>query len=124
MKICKALREAGGAASEYQQVIIELEGLQRCLNHLQALESDEYNTARVNALRGMALSVRIPLEEFLAKLRQYEHSMGPFASRARLHGASKKAKWAVTVSDEVNRFRAIIVAKTVSINLLIGIHNS
>lgn len=124
MKICKSLKTSGGAASEYQQVVIELEGLQRCLNHLQALEPDEYNIARVNALRGMALSVKIPLEEFLNKLQKYEASMGMLASRARIHGASKKAKWAVAVSEEVNRFRATIVAKTVSINLLIGIHTS
>ncbi|KAL3473190.1 hypothetical protein BJX99DRAFT_249144 [Aspergillus californicus] len=124
VKICKSLKAAGGAASEYQQVIIELEGLQRCLHHLQALEPNDYNINRVNALRGMALSVRIPLQEFLTKLQQYEASMGAFAPRTRLHGATKKTKWAVAVTEEVNRFRATIVAKIVSINLLIGIQTS
>lgn len=124
VKICKSLRAAGGAASEYQQVILELESLQRCLRYLQGLEPNEYNIHRVNALRGMALSVRIPLEGFLDKLQQHEASMGAFAPRTRLHGATKKAKWAVTVTEEVNKFRAIIVAKIVSINLLIGIQTS
>lgn len=123
MKICKALRAAGGAAPYYQQVILELESLHRCLRYLQAPEPNEYNIRRVNALRGMALSVRIPLEEFLDNLQQHEASIGAFAP-TRLHEATKKAKWAVTVTKEVNKFRAIIVAKIVSINLLVGILSS
>lgn len=51
--------------------------------------------------------------------------MGPF-SRAKLSlsAAGRKAQWALFLSNEVNKLRAMVAAKVLSLNLLLGIHLS
>jgi len=107
-KISKALKETGGASSEYQQVVIELKGLKNALRHLEALEPSEDNVNHVNAIRGMALACQLPLREFLANFERYESSMGPFAATRSFRGAGRKAKWALAVTGEVEKLRALI----------------
>ena len=123
-KITKALKETGGASSEYQAAVVELKGLKHALQHLQALEPTEDNWSHVNAIRGMALACQLPLREFLTKLEKYEPSLGPWADRTSYRGAARKARWAVDFAAEVEKLRALVAAKQISINLLLATHAS
>lgn len=123
-KVTKALKDAGGASSEYQQVVIELKGLKNALRHLEALEPTEDNASHVNAIRGMALACQLPLRDFLTKLETYESSMGPFAPKHSFRSAGRKAKWAVVLAADVEKLRALVAAKVLSINLLLATHSS
>ncbi|EXJ84193.1 hypothetical protein A1O3_04860 [Capronia epimyces CBS 606.96] len=122
-KVGKSLRTVGGASDDYQHVAIELEGLQLALARLQALEPTESNVSQVNAIRGMALACRLPLQEFLTKIQTYESQMGPWAASS-LKGAGKKAKWAVFITQDVQKLRGMVSAKVWSINLLLATHAS
>ena len=104
--------------------MIELKGLKNALRHLEVLEPTEDNVSHVNAIRGMALACQLPLREFLTKLERYESSMGPFAPKQSFRGAGRKAKWAVAVARDVEKLRALIAAKVISINLLLATHSS
>jgi hypothetical protein len=123
-EVSGALKEAGGASCEYQHVMVELEALQRALDHVSGLSPSATNINHVNAIRGVALSCRLPLQQFLQRIGKYEPSLGSFAPKRRLHGASDKAKWALHMSDEVNKFRASITAKVMSINVLLATNTS
>ncbi|KAI9783622.1 MAG: hypothetical protein M1816_001213 [Peltula sp. TS41687] len=123
-KVSKALKTAGGASSDYQLVSIELRGLKHVLRQLEALEPTEDNVSHVNAIRGMALACQLPLRDFLAKLEKYETSMGPFANRISLLGAHHKAKWALSMAEDVEKLRALVAGKVISINLLLATHSS
>ncbi|CAG8970730.1 hypothetical protein HYALB_00001512 [Hymenoscyphus albidus] len=109
---------AFGASSEFQHVMLELGALQKILSQLAALTPNEHNAHHVNAIRGMALACQVPLQEFLVKIEHYEKTLGPWA-RTSLSVAAKKAKWAVFVAEDVVKFRALISAKIISINLLL-----
>lgn len=50
--------------------------------------------------------------------------MGPFAATRSFRGAGRKAKWALAVTGEVEKLRALIAAKVISINLLLATHSS
>lgn len=91
-KVCLSLRQVGGASTEYQHVIIELQGLGNALQQLQALEPTDDNFAHVNAIRALALACQLPLQEFMAKLEKYEIALGPFAERRSLSGGARKAR--------------------------------
>lgn len=123
-KITQALKETGGASSEYQAAVIELKGLKHALQHLQALEPTEDNLSHVNAIRGMALACQLPLREFLTKLEKYESSLGPWVDRTTYRGAGSKARWALEFAAEVEKLRALVAAKQISINLLLATHAS
>ena len=71
----------------------------------------------------MALACVLPLQDFLAKIRKYEASMGAFASCS-VKGAANKTKWAVFVAEEVQKLRAMVSAKVLSITLLLNTHVS
>jgi hypothetical protein len=122
-KVAKALKSSGGASSEYQNVIIELHGLQNVLARLAALEPTEGNINHVNAIRGMALACQLPLREFLSKLEKYETTMGPLATGT-MRSVGKKAKWAILMEKEVKKIRALVSAKVLSISLLLATHTS
>ncbi|KAL8639087.1 MAG: hypothetical protein Q9226_008918, partial [Calogaya cf. arnoldii] len=123
-KVSKALRDSGGASSDYQGAVVELENLQRTLQHLGSIEPTADNINHVNAIRGMALACQLPLQEFLTKLSTYEAALGPWASRGFLHKAARKAQWATTFSDDVKSLRALMAAKQISISLLLAAHTS
>lgn len=126
-KVSKAVRDKAGASNEYQHVLLELLALEKTLRHLQALQPRDTSSAdHVNAIRGMALTCRIPLQEFLERIQKYEASLGPFAtySRGCLKSAGRKSQWAVFMSDEVAKLRTVIGAKVLSINLLLATHTS
>lgn len=123
-KVSKALKETGGAATEYQQVVIELEGLKKVLQQLEAFEPTEDNARHVNAIRGMALACQLPLRDFMVKLEKYEASLGPFADRKSFRGVGRKARWATAFSADVEKLRAMVAAKNTSINLLLAMHSS
>ena len=67
----------------------------------------------------MALACQLPLREFLVKLEKFEASLGPFSNSKWYHGVPKKSRWATSFAEEVEKLRALVAAKTVSITLLL-----
>ena len=72
----------------------------------------------------MAMAIKLPLQEFMSKLSRYESSLGPFAKPNPLHKFSYSARWAINFADEVEKLRALVAAKHISINLLLAIQIS
>lgn len=123
-KVAKALKETGGASTEYQQVVIELKSLEGILRHLETLETTEDNVNHVNAIRGMALACQLPLRDFMGRLERYGAALGPFADKRPFRGIVSKSKWAITFAEEVERLRAMVAAKDISISLLLAMNTS
>ena len=123
-KVSKALQDTGGAAFKYQQVIIELQGLQRALEHLESLVPTEDNGRHVNAIRAMALTCRLPLQQFLTRTSKFETALGPFSTAKSLRSSGRKAQWAIQMDTEVQKLQASVAAKALSISLLLATHIS
>ena len=125
-KVSKALKDKCGASTEYQHVQLELQALERTLQHLQALQPTQSNQDHVNAIRGMALTCRIPLQEFLERIESYESSLGPFSAlnRRSFKSVGQKSRWAIFMNDEVTKLRTAVGAKVLSIDLLLSTHIS
>ena len=123
-QVSKALKNTGGASAEYQNVIIELKALENVLRHLETLEPTEDNANHVNAVRGMALACQLPLRDFMVKIEKYESSLGPWSERTAFGSAGRKAQWAISFAEEVEKIRALVAAKHISINLLLVTHSS
>jgi len=74
----------------------------------------------------MALTCRIPLQEFVEKLTKFENTMGVFSksSNGSLKAFGRKSQWALVMGEEVAKLRTAIGAKVLSINLLLATHTS
>jgi hypothetical protein len=116
-EVGKASRNSRGAAHEYKQGIVELEGIGKTLKHLETLQPSASNADHVNAICGIAFACPLPLQEFLSKLQAYEASLGPFSQQSAIRGAGTKMKWAIYVVKEVEKLRALIAAKVTSTQL-------
>ncbi|KAE8454415.1 hypothetical protein EG329_000037 [Mollisiaceae sp. DMI_Dod_QoI] len=119
--IRKALRDTGGAKDEFQNVQIELQHLEILLEHLnRGTWSHSGDAGHLNAIKGMASTCQVPLREFLTKIEKYGLQFKELEShRGKLRTQGKKVQWAISMKEEVEKFRAIIVAKVATITLLI-----
>jgi preprotein translocase subunit SecE len=120
-----ALRETGGSRDEFQHILVDLQQLEIILEQLNRGAWDHGGDAgHLNAIKGMASTCQVPLRAFLTKIEKYKvlqaKELGSF--RARLKGEARKVQWAVTMKEEVEKFRAVIVATFVTIILLIQPH--
>lgn len=124
IKICKALRTSGGAATECSLLLQDLQTLRQILDILQSLRPTERNLSHVNAIRGMALTCIVPLRDFNDKMdKRYKAALGSHSPKSAFVKNAKRVQYALFADDEVARFRATIVAKVVSISLLLGMFN-
>jgi hypothetical protein len=121
VKIGRALRETGGATSEYRLVQQDLQLLRQALEFVQALQPKSVDAGHVNALRGMVLTCLNPLREFAEKLdKQYLWALSVGSTKNMVIHSGRKAQWAVSAAEEVTKFRAVITAKIVSISMLLN----
>jgi hypothetical protein len=123
--ICRALRDTGGAKDEFQHVLIDLQHLGILLEQLNHGVWDHGGDAgHLNAIKGMALTCKTPLQEFLDKMEKYKSLQGTSIKgfKARLGSEARKVQWAIGMKEEVEKFRTVVIAKMVSINLLIQLH--
>lgn len=122
--IGKAIRESGGAASEFQLLQQDLDSLQQTLETLKQIQVTGCATRHVKAVTGMALSCQVPLKEFYSKIEKYQATLGSGSSAGRFRSGGRKVQWAVLMNEEVVKIRAVITGKVVSVNLLMATLNT
>ncbi|KAH8661518.1 hypothetical protein BGZ60DRAFT_517255 [Tricladium varicosporioides] len=121
-EIRKALRDVGGAKDEFQQISIELQHLEILLDQLNRGSWDHGgDPGHLNAVKGMALACKVPLEDFLIKFRRYKifTNRQSLSCKGRISMEARKMEWAANMKEDIAKFRAIIVSKIVAINLLL-----
>lgn len=117
-KIYHCLQEAGGSQSEWLETITELQHLELLLQELRDgvwSKDGGMDVGYVNAVKGVALTCRVPLREFLRKMERYRC----LSDEGGLRRQASKVRWAFGMGEEVERFRGAITSKTVRIGLLL-----
>ena len=115
--IVSALRSS--AVKEYNELILELHGLQYALQRIEQLRPDSAQTAEVNAIKVAALICHYPLEEFASKLRKFDVLDDQKHGHKRKEAFEKgkaKIKWTLTMEKEVQQLRAYLAAHVRSLN--------
>ncbi|KAH7077365.1 hypothetical protein FB567DRAFT_608462, partial [Paraphoma chrysanthemicola] len=120
-EITTSLQSVGGAKSEYQELIREFQSLDAALRHLDRPECDNTTGSQtLVSIKCAALSCRHPLEEFLAKVRKYERSLGPWSQSSTIKTATRKLGWTFGHSDEVKRLQTYLNVHIGTINILLA----
>jgi hypothetical protein len=124
-KVNKALKDTGGAEDDFRSLFLELSQLQIVLEQLRDLpESSSPSQSHLNAVKGMALAVQIPLREFLEEIDKFKIAFGnPKGHFIQLRQAGRKTQWAVTMQDKVTKIRGILTMKIVTISVLLALPN-
>jgi hypothetical protein len=122
-QIVSALREVGGSSFQYQRLALELHTLQRALQEVDRLEAVEGLEATVDAIKATALSCQLPLNEFLASVRNYDKSLGLGQTAGVMKDVLYKVKWvACKKLEAVMKLYSEITAYVGGINLLLGLY--
>lgn len=123
LDVSRALKEAGGASAEFTDLCEDLDSLKQTLELLSTLKASGACPEHVSAISGMALSCQIPLNNFLLKIKKYEPALGKSSHHKPVRASCRKVQWALSMTDEVRRLRAVITGKVMSINLLLSTVN-
>lgn len=122
LKVSHALRESDGASAEIRSLLQELHQLHVVLEQLRNLPPESSPTlSHLNALRGMALTVQVPLLEFLGKMEKYKIAAQKNQKSSGWKGSRRKIEWAVLMQEDVVRLRAAVTMKSVTVSLLMTI---
>jgi hypothetical protein len=120
--ITGCLQSTGGARSEYQELIREFEALDAALRYLDRLEGSAASSIRVDSIKCAALSCRLPLEEFLAKARQYENSLGIWNRSQMMKKTTDKIAWTFGRKDDITCLQTYLSVHIGTINMLLAEH--
>ncbi|KAF2101331.1 hypothetical protein NA57DRAFT_34823 [Rhizodiscina lignyota] len=121
LKISKTLREAGGARSDFQELVRELGVLRKALQHLDRLPTSTSSTS-LDSIKYAALSCRQPLEAFLLKINRYEVSLGTHHNSRVIRRTVDKLKWEFVSKAEVQKLRGYLEIHVGTINILLAEH--
>jgi hypothetical protein len=115
--IVKCLKASGGSASEYQELMLEIDGLQNALTKIEHLKGSAERTPTINGIKVAALNCQFVLRNFLEKLKEYEKSLAYGKTRGLVVDSTKKVKYELAMQTEVQNLRAYLMMHTGSLNL-------
>jgi hypothetical protein len=118
--VIASLRSTAGSASEYQNLIYELFGLERALLEVKALKLDDCQPAQLNDLKCVAIECQESIDRFLLEIRKYQPSLNAQGSGSRVRDGLRKIQWALCKKGDVELFKAEVMRHTASINLLLA----
>ena len=122
-RVAKALKESGGAASEYQDVVQELECLQTLLTHLGTVRFQDVASKKPAVRLTILISAcQRPLEGFLERIARFYDSLDATSQRGLFHKAPRKAQWGAFMGEEIPKLRAIVAAKVMQIQLVLQLY--
>jgi hypothetical protein len=120
------------AKSEYQELLRELESLDRALKTLDKLHPDSdggsdshrASAATLDGIKCAALTCRYPLEEFLRKIKKYEGNLGIVASSSasKTKGVLRRVEWVWSKKDETKKLQSYLSIHVGTINMLLVEH--
>ena len=101
VQIADSLKDVGDAKSDYQELIRELESLDRTLTHIEKLQGPTADN-----IKCAALVCRYPLSEFLTKIKNCEKTLGVAAKKVSfVETTVEEVHWSLGKKDEVAKLR-------------------
>lgn len=119
-QITPSLKASVGSASDYQELQLELSGLQLVLHKVEHLKGSPTQVPAINGIKVAALNCQFVLESFSERLKKYEKSLEYGHSHGWVVDTAKKIKWEVAMKREVQDLRAYLVAHTSTLNMRIS----
>jgi hypothetical protein len=122
-EITSSLQTIGGAKSEYQELIREFDSLHTALRSLDQLENKTSTPNKsLDSIKCAALSCRYPLEDFLAKVKKYEASLGQWRLSYTGKSVTDKLRWTFGEKDDIRRLQTYLHVHIGTINMLLLRH--
>jgi hypothetical protein len=120
-KVVVALKDTGGASSDYQEVSSFLNVLTVTLQHLKALQAAPLDPDLAKNLEKLCEQVQGPLEPFCERIRtSFERDLGADSVKPNIWAAGRKLQWALSTSMKVKELREKIGAPIAAIGVVLS----
>ena len=80
------LKSVPESAPDYQDLLNELEALDRTLKQIYQIQPGVHELKRLDGVRALASTCQAPLQEFLAKIQKFNKALGPWSRRRHRFG--------------------------------------
>ncbi|KAL9615787.1 MAG: hypothetical protein Q9160_009261 [Pyrenula sp. 1 TL-2023] len=119
-RIAGELKRIPESATDYQDLLVELEALDRALKQLFSIEPAEHEAKRLDAVRALAVTCQGPLEAFLEKIEKFEQSIGTWNVKQNgVRGLHRRLQWSMKYKDDVALLRSRLAPKISTITILL-----
>ncbi|RDL39204.1 uncharacterized protein BP5553_03544 [Venustampulla echinocandica] len=116
-----ALKDSGGASSEYQDTISFLRTISQTLQHLNALQSTPISADLAENLREQCEHIRMLLQTFCSDIEtSFEPTLGANINRKHIFAALRKLQWAFSTAKKVKRLQDRIALPMTAVGLMLG----
>jgi hypothetical protein len=115
-QVLSTLKEKGGASSDYQQIIRDVNRLEYILQEIKNTPPTETNASHVHFICPTTNELKTTLEEFLDSTSKYNEALGPQWRRS--EGIPRKLQWQVVESPKVKALQSKIAFQFLIIEML------
>jgi hypothetical protein len=120
-KVAVALKDMGGASSDYQDASLFLNVLTVTLQHLKALQAAPLDPNLAKNLDLLCDQVQEPLSSFCDKIRSsFERDLGAGSTRLKVLTTGRKLQWALSTSKQVKALREKIGGPIAAIGIVLS----
>jgi hypothetical protein len=116
-----ALKDSGGASSDFQDTCSFLQTLSRTLQHLDALQYTALKPSATEHLREQCDQIRVPLELFLRDVKgRFEKSIGRNSTRNAIFATPRKIQWALSTSKKLKKLQDRVTVPLAVVSIILG----
>jgi hypothetical protein len=120
-QISVALKDSGGASSNFQDTFSFLQTLSRTLQHLNALQSVPLDPEVSEGLKEQCNHIKEPLETFLADVgRRFKPALDAQSKRSSFLAAPQKVQWALSTKKKVKSLQDRIAVPIAAVGMILG----
>jgi hypothetical protein len=120
-KVTTALKDTGGASSDYQDTTSFLDILSSTLQHLKTLQTAPLDPELAKNLEQLCEQVGEPISTFCEYIRSsFERDLGADSTRPRFLATGYKIQWALSTSKKAKALRERIGGTVIAISVLLG----
>ena len=122
-EIVVSLSDSRGSAAESQELARELTNLQQTLNAIEHLPEGEDGQDGIKAVKHTATDCQAVLDKYGKKLEKYRRNLAAGKSDGVLKDAVKKVRWALSMKQDVQHFRAYMAQHVATVNVQLGLES-
>ncbi len=120
-KVLAALKETGGASSEYQHATNFLGVLTVTLQHLKALQAVPLDPDLAKNLEQHCALIQGPLTSFRERIRaRFERDLGTESTRLKILTTGRKLQWALSTAKVVKVLEGKIAGQLAAISIILS----
>ena len=117
--IIDSLQEAGGASTQYRELVRELYTLEHALFRVKKLDIDDVDREELAVLQQAAVQCQQTIDDFWQKTAKYQKHLRSGGSGSKVKDGWMRLKWVLCKKEDVDEFKVNLRVHTAAIEVLL-----